>query len=105
MSYTLTITEKQGVPRSLTVSGLLTIKTSLALHAELLEHAKKQEGMQLEVTDVEDLDVTFLQLLLALGKYHNDQQKPFRLQLDLNPGLSHLMQLAGITKALNTNLS
>lgn len=62
--------------------------------------------MQLEVTDVEDLDATFLQLLLALIKYHDDHHKPFYLHLDLNPALNSLLQVAGVSKTLiNANPS
>lgn len=104
-SYTLSTEEKQGQPYTLRLSGYLTIKNSLALHAQLLELATKQQGMRLEVKDVEDFDTAFIQLLLALDQYHAQHQKPYYLQLDLNPMHKKLLQVSGVSNTLYTNPS
>lgn len=103
MNYSLTIQQQQGQQHMLTLSGHLTIRNSFALHAELLEFARLQEGLRLEVKDVEDLDATFLQLLLSLSRYLDEHQKSFYLHLDLNPNLSNLLDITGVPKILNTN--
>ncbi len=105
MNYTLSIRQAQGLPDTLILNGHLTIRNSVALHAALLEHSQKQEGMRLEVKEVEEMDAAFLQLLLALRKYHDEHKKPFYLHLALNPVLSSLVQIAGLSKTLNTNPS
>lgn len=105
MSYTLSFTEEQGKPGTLTISGHLTIKNSFELHKQLLEYARVQKGLRLEVKEVEELDVAFLQLLLSLSKYHDEHQKPFTLHLDLNPYNKNLMQLAAMDKVLNSKHS
>ena len=102
MNYTIKLKQQADKPDTLTLSGSLTIKNSFAILAELLAHAKQQTGLRLEVKDVEDMDSTFVQLLLALSRYHDEHQKPFYLQLALNPGLSKLMEVAGIHNVLNS---
>ena len=101
-NYKLSIQQQQGKPSTLTLSGQLTLKNCFALHAELLEYAKQEQGLRLEVKDVEELDAAFLQLLLALSRYHDEHKRPFYLHLDLNSALSKLVQVSGMNTALNT---
>lgn len=104
-NYHLTVKQQQGKASTLTLSGQLILKNCFPLYAELLDYSKQEHGLRLEVKEVEELDAAFLQLLLALSQYHDEHKKPFSLHLDLNPILNNLVQVAGVSKILNTNPS
>lgn len=100
MNYTLITRQQAGKPDTLILSGSLTIRNCFAIHAQLLEYTKQQAGLRLEIKDVEDMDGTLVQLLLALSKYHDEHKKPFYLQLSLNPALDSLVETAGFKDLL-----
>ncbi|AHM60152.1 hypothetical protein D770_09475 [Flammeovirgaceae bacterium 311] len=70
----------------------------------MLEHAHKLGALHLKISGVEEMDVAFMQILLSLQHYQLQRNQPFSLQLDLNPALNNLLQLAGIEKNFSTNL-
>lgn len=105
MSYTLTVSAGPERAIVLNLSGCLTIRNCASLHKDLLEFTKVQQAVHLVINEVEELDITFIQLLLALGHYFEVQHNPFELQLDLRPELIKQLHQAGITKTLNINPS
>lgn len=77
----------------------------VALYYQLLEHSKAQQVLQLKIKEVEELDITFIQVLLALVRFHEIHQNPIDIQLDLSPDLIKQIHIAGLSKILNYNPS
>lgn len=102
MHYKLSAELEPGKPYRLVLSGFLNIRNAQALHAELLGYAKKQEGIYLQIREVEDLDVACLQILLSLHQYQQQQKHAFSLEIDVKPALNSLIQTAGINQTLTT---
>ncbi|WP_224995844.1 STAS domain-containing protein [Cesiribacter sp. SM1] len=103
MSYSLTTDIQSGKPARLQLSGSLNIRNVRALHAELLAYASQPGGIHLELREVEEMDVAFLQLLLSLQQHQQQHQQSFYLQLNVNPVLTSFIQFAGIEHILKKN--
>lgn len=64
-------TKKKG-RAVLTLSGALTVKHAKALRAALLESVRKSPTLELDVENINDLDVSFVQLVCSAHRMAAD---------------------------------
>lgn len=91
------INETDGQPPRLTLSGNLGIRHSNTLQQLLMQHAAEGRGLCLEVREVEELDLSFLQLLLAFSHQLQASRQPFILHMHPNPVAAHQLRVSGFS--------
>ena len=96
MSDQIKSIQQKGSPLSLVLSGKLNVQNSVALRKELLEYREKEPVLQVALGEVEDLDLSFLQLLLALQKSQEQNIMNAPLTQKLNEDQQLLLQIAGL---------
>lgn len=98
MQYTLTSTSRMDGTIVIILKGFLTIHNSTALYIKLKEHINsEQKGVLIQAEEVEEIDLSFLQCMLALSKNMQAQHKTFNLQLALSPDQQRLLECAGFS--------
>lgn len=70
-----------GNMASIVLKGNITLANAEAVYAELLDAIPTSEKVQVEVRDLVDIDLSGLQLLVALGKFL--QQKGMQVAYDI----------------------
>jgi ABC-type transporter Mla MlaB component len=68
-------TKKKNGREVLTVSGALTVKHAKALKAAFLEAVRNATSVEVEVENIDDLDVTFVQLVCSAHRMAADLNK------------------------------
>ncbi|EMR03978.1 STAS domain-containing protein [Cesiribacter andamanensis] len=96
MHHTLE-SDPAGRPSALVLSGNFSIAHSEQLRQLLLQHCQPERPLLLRVGEIEVLDLSFLQLLLAFTQPLAEGPPPYQLHRDLSPQLQQLLRLAGLT--------
>ena len=77
------------------VMGSLVINYIDKIHQELSNHVDLSKGLNIVVKKVENIDITFVQLLLSLQKEFNGLNLPIAISMELGDDSWSLLQNAG----------
>lgn len=93
----LTCTSSPGSePARIVLEGALTIRNAAGIRDELLEMLPRFDAFHIQVCQVVELDLSFVQLLLALRKSALTAGKKMTLEMDLSVGLQLLLKRSGL---------
>jgi ABC-type transporter Mla MlaB component len=99
--YKLTVNkDKQMV--NIALEGKLTVANMEPIHKELTKALKGFKQAEINISSVDDADVTLLQTLLAFHKKFKNQQASLKINLNLNGELNNLFARSGALKLLQT---
>lgn len=96
-------------PDILRMEGCLSIPQIQAIkqemEKELTGSRKKEEGrsLHLQLRAVAQLDLPFLQLLLALSKQFQQQQQSLIIDMELSPEMEKLLLVSGFENFVTAN--
>ncbi len=99
--YKLSV-QKDKQSATILLEGRLTVANIEAVHKELTKNLKGIKTAEINVTNVDEADITLLQLLVAFHKKFIKQQLEFKINLSLNGELNNLFTRSGVLKLLNT---
>ncbi len=85
----------------LTCSGNLIINHIEKIYAELQESLSCDQPISIVIDNPENLDMTFVQLVLAIKKSVLEKGKTFTIKTTIKDDLKLLVEKAGLEKELN----
>lgn len=97
--YSLDVTNEGG-KRQLTFSGDLIINHIDKMAAEVKEAIQSPSDTVVVVSDPSNIDMTFIQLLLAIRRQTTDGGKVFEVKSTIKDDLKELIRKSGFDKAL-----
>lgn len=97
--YSLDVTNEGG-KRQLTFSGDLIINHIDKMAAEVKEAIQSPSDAVVVVSDPSNIDMTFIQLLLAIRRQTTEGGKAFEVKSTIKDDLKELIQKSGFDKAL-----
>lgn len=102
MTNTFKIDHKnnQGVIE-IVLTGQLTINTIDKIMAKMKEIIVKPSEVSIQVEDVENMDLTFIQLIFAIKNSGKKEKYKVEVSFDLSEELTSLITNAGFQKILN----
>ena len=105
MNFTIQYQEnpKQHAPDSLSFAGNLTIHNIQQIKQEVEQKLQKRKPLHVLVGNVVQLDLSFLQLLMALKKMHEKNSIPFAVQMELSQEIEQLLINSGFHDFISTN--
>jgi len=75
-----TLTNEQGLITDLTIGGLLVVENSQHIKIELLGALPRfDDSIKIEISEVDDIDLTFIQLIVAFRKQLYEKGTEFQL--------------------------
>lgn len=97
MEYTLSFKKGKGASGTdlLTFEGSLNVRHIQAIKDALVQEIAHSPALQVKVQNVEQLDLSFLQFLLALKISYKAKQKPICFDLKLNTETERLLCVSG----------
>jgi anti-anti-sigma regulatory factor len=106
MQYNLEYTQSNTTAEadSLSVEGSLTVHHIDAIKLAIEEKLDKSSALVLKVHHVEQLDLSFLQLLLALKNNYQQRDQSLNIEMNLNPVLEKLLIDSGFENLLRENI-
>lgn len=99
-NFSIAVKEDNG-ETAIVFGGQLTIPFIQKLTQEVKEKLGQPKALHLVVKEVENIDLTFIQLLYALKNTGKKLGYPVDLQMELPDDLSSLMVNAGFGQLLN----
>lgn len=87
----------------ITMSGQLTISNITKIVAEMKVLLKNASKVTINVKEVENMDLTFVQLLFAIKNSGRMENYKTNINMDLSEELTLLISNAGFQKAFNLN--
>jgi len=87
----------------ITLSGQLTINSIVKLVAEMKPLLKNASNVKIHVKEVENIDLTFIQMLFAIKNSGKKDNYKINVSMDLSEELTLLIDNAGFHSALNLN--
>lgn len=87
--------KKKGDTRVIEVSGTLTVANSLKLKKALAENLKKGSRLELIITDVSEMDLSFIQLLVAAMKKTETGDREFKVKTPVPDLVVENLKLSG----------
>ncbi len=97
--YSLEISQADG-KKNLKFGGDLVINHIDKMTKELREALPSPTDLRVEVADPQNIDMTFIQLVVALRRMTENAGKKFEVQTTLKDDLKELVQKAGLDKEL-----
>ena len=96
----ITSKNKKNKSTDIVISGHLSISNILSIKKELDTVLKKGNSFAIEFTDIDDADLSLIQLIISLKKKFETTEK--QLTLNINPGqeLYELYKKAGFENLL-----
>jgi hypothetical protein len=82
------------------ISGSLVINHIEKIHAELLRTIDLTKNLKITVCQAEAIDITFIQIILALKKQYKLSELELSVVFDLSDDTWNLLNNAGFTKQL-----
>lgn len=79
------------------------IRVIEGIHAALVEKFQVHENLELDLSQVKDADVSFLQLIEAARRFSSANGKRFRLTVPASLPITALLQRAGFLADDNAN--
>ncbi len=98
------LTNEQGLITDLTIGGLLVVENSQHIKIELLGALPRLgDSINIEISEVDDIDLTFIQLIVTFRKqlYENGVKFQFNWSLDYDQRL--LFENVGLINELFMN--
>ena len=93
----VTCTPSRGLePARIVLEGVLTIQHAAVVRDELLKILPRFDAFHVQVCQVVDLDLSFVQLLLALRKTALVAEKKMTIEMDLSDGFQLLLKRSGL---------
>ncbi len=87
----------------ITLSGQLTINSIVKILAEMKELLKNASNVNIHVKEVENIDLTFIQLLFAIKNSGKKENYKINVNMELPDELNLLVNNAGFHSVLNLN--
>ncbi len=86
---------------TLEISGNLVINHIEKIYKEIAEKIDFSRNLNITIQSVENIDITFVQLVLALKKEYSEKQLSLEVVIDLPEDLWTLLKNAGIKTKFN----
>ncbi len=87
----------------ITLSGQLTINVIIKLVDEIKDLLKNASNVNIHVKEVENMDLTFIQMLFAIKNSGKKENFKVKVDMDLSEELTLLIKNAGFYNTLNLN--
>jgi anti-anti-sigma regulatory factor len=98
------LTNEQGQITNLTISGFLVVEQARQLKKEMVEVLKNiNDSVDIEIIEVEDIDISFIQLMVAFTKQLNETGIRFKLKWNLDEDQRVLLENVGLSYELYMN--
>ncbi len=88
----------------LSLEGQLDIRNIKKIKSTLEEQLKSCNALEVRVQDAEPLDLSFLQLLIALKIKFKSEEKPLHFSLQLDEESKRLINVSGFAGYLHSKL-
>lgn len=99
-----TLTNDQGLITDLTIGGLLVVENSQHIKIELLGALPRlDDSIKIEISEVDDIDLTFIQLIVAFRKQLYEKGTEFQLNWSLDDDQRLLFENVGLSNELFMN--
>lgn len=106
MSYTIRQQSTQGKEADkLEFEGALIIQSIKQIKQDIEQKINKTKPLHIRVSKIIQLDLSFLQLLLALKKDYDNLGLSIHIQMELEQDLQQLMQISGLYQLISPNIS
>lgn len=104
-SYTFKKLEnKDGQIKGLEISGLLVLENANDLKRDFLSVSRiMDKQLKISISDVSDVDLSFIQLLLAFITEMDEQRVTFSLEWNLDDDQKTLLENVGLSSELFIN--
>lgn len=89
------VLSKDANANTVELSGSLAINHIEKIYDELSNHIDLAKNLQINVKAVENIDITFIQVLLSLKKEYNDLGLTLNISMDLSDDSWSLLHNAG----------
>jgi len=99
-SFNVQINEKKNLTE-IRLSGNLTVNHSEVIHKKILSVIEKSKKITIHLDDVENIDLTIVQLLYSAKRTFLKGGKEFSTIANLPPDLSLLLERNGLKNILN----
>lgn len=99
-AYSIKIADNAGVTE-LTCTGNLIINHIEKIYGELQESLSTDNSVSVVIDDPENLDITFVQLVMAIKKSVTEKGHTFSIKTKLKDDLKQLVLKAGLEKEIN----
>lgn len=86
----------------ITLSGNLTISNSKKIQQSLIEAFKPLKNISIEINEVENIDLSFIQLIYTLSVESKNFGKNINITSKLNEDLRLLIENAGFSELINS---
>ena len=86
----------------ITLSGNLTISNSEKIQQSLIEIFKTSKNISIEINEVENIDLSFVQLIYSLSMKSKIFGKNIKITSKFNKDLRLLIENAGFSELLNS---
>jgi len=73
----------------------VTVKSIQGIYDELVKEFEKDDELVIDLSDVERVDLSFVQLLISAGRKAREQKKVIRVK-GVSTDLKNLIKLSGI---------
>jgi ABC-type transporter Mla MlaB component len=83
------------------LSGLLNITNISEIKKEIDKLLKNKKEIELKIDNPEDIDLSLIQLLIALREEHKMLKNKINIKLELNGGNLELFKRAGLLETFN----
>lgn len=98
------LTNEQGLITHLTLGGLLVVENSQQIKIELLGALSRLcNSVKIEISEVDDIDLTFIQLIVAFRKQLYENGTKFQLNWNLDDSQRLLFENVGLSNELFMN--
>lgn len=92
---------KKAKSVSIELSGCLNVTNILDIKKEINSAIKSSKKIELKIIDIEDADLTIVQLLVALQQKSKASKVNFKVDFNLNNEATELLKRAGFSKIFN----
>ena len=99
-TYSIAASEKDG-KKELKFSGSLIINHIEKITAEVKQHLSPLTNISVIIDNPENIDMTFIQMLISVSNACKAQGKTFEVQTTLKDDLKLLVEKAGLVNILN----
>ena len=79
----------------ITIEGELTLSNALAVKEELITLLNKNDSLEVDCKSIQQIDLSGIQLLLALKQSAISQNKTIKLECDLPDDISKIIKNSG----------
>ncbi|MEI7597543.1 MAG: STAS domain-containing protein [Bacteroidota bacterium] len=99
MSYTININQTGNGISEIALEGELSLKNAEGLKNDFLSLSKAESGYLFAISNIQALDITFIQLLIAFKTKAISENKKFAINWSLNDDLTNILESTGLLVA------